>query len=718
MASSVDIRPKQALGFFNRIRTQLLTVFLTIVGLIIVIGILSFNSQSKAQEAAEKLLGSDTEFIQAVLDVQGEVSELRRLEENFVITVRTADDLEAGIEKFVEPWFATVQDVRTKTGLLTGSDMMEMEEEDVGSMSDVRIDELESAFSGIVEAQSRRMNLRDSINRVFRVDIWLNADGMDDIRNDVLALSVFEQQFILTSDASFITAYREKVEEMQPALETAPLSDRNLQSLRDRAQTTLVALDAIADAERELNQRREVFAVLLNNIDDSLQRSIDQTLTEQAAAQDELSLLNQNTILGIIAILALAAVIAVFYMLTAGRKTVDQVKNLESTIQTIRGGNYRARARVLSSDETGYVAEEMNRVLDATFALIQSRDEQDAVQDAIFQFMEDVGKVAEGDLTARARGTHALTNDIALSFNETVMNLRDIIEQIQTTTSQVSAATGQIRDTAQSLSSGSESQADYIVDTSAAVDEMAISIQHVSENSQISTDVSAQARANAQAGTNAVAKTIDGMELIQAQVSLASSQVARLGDSSKDISQSIALINDIADRTSVLALNATIRALAAGDAGRGFTVVAREIESLAAQAAQAAQRVSELSAQMQTDATKTIGAMGETQSRVQTSLGVAAHAATRLQDIERVTERLSDVIREISHAAQQQARSSETVARSMSEISDVTQQTASGTHETMTSIDNLARLADELYESVRLFKLDNDAQPAGAVAAD
>ncbi len=718
MASSVEIRPKQATGFFNRIRTQLLTVFLTIVALIIVIGVLSFNSQSVSLQSAEKLLGTDAEFIQSVLELQGDVSELRRIEEGFVAAATSADGIDDAVEQFVNPWNATLANVRSQSAMLTGSDMMEMDENSAVSMSDVRLDELEATFRELVESQTQRSELVELMDGLFQIDSWLEGEALSGLRNDLLTLSIYEKDYLLTADASNITSYRTTVEEMQSAIDAAPLSDDNRRSLKDRTRATLSALDSMVDIDRNIQQRRQVYSARLDAIDESLQISIDQTLTSQSLVQRELALLNQNTVLGIVAIIAVATVVAIFYMLIAGRKTVAQVKNLESTIQSIRSGDYRARARELSNDETGFVAKEMNRVLDVTFALIQSRDEQDAVQDAVLQFMEDVGQVAEGDLTVRARGTHALTNDIAFSFNETVLNLRDIIEQIQLTTTQVSAATGQIRETAQTLSAGSESQADFIIDTSAAVDEMAISIQHVSENSKISTDVSAQARANAQAGTAAVAKTIEGMGLIQEQVARASGQVGRLSDSSKDITQSIALINDIADRTSVLALNATIRALAAGDAGRGFTVVAREIESLAAQAAQAAQRVSELSGQMQADAQQTIRAMGETQNRVQTSLGIASNAADRLQDIERVSERLADVIREISHAAQQQARSSETVARSMNEISDVTQQTASGTHEAMASIDNLAKLADELYESVTLFKLNNDAQSLGAAAAD
>lgn len=712
MESSVEIRPKNKLGFFNRIRNQLMIVFYTIVALVIGIGVVSFYSQTLTQSATEQLLVTDTETIQNVLTLQGEISELRRLEERFIIEVQSPDRIDSAVTNYVEPWRNTYLRLR---GQVNNMDMDAMDDmlnsSDAGSVLNLeRLDELEQAFEAIIAGHVQRTNLIESTEGMFRIDVWMAQPGFEPMAAFALEQNNRNLRYLQTGDTSYLTQYEAALEEIDGliAQQGDMLAENQARSFRDRHTDINRALDSLDQLDREINQLREVYRVQLDSIDEVLQRSASQTLSSQAITQEELILQYRAIVLTVIGLLVGAVLIALLYLITSGRQTIQQVSVLAQTIRQIRAGNYRARARVISQDETGYVAGEMNRVLDTTFSLMQTKEEQDAIQDAVMQLMEDVSTVADGDLTVRARGTHALTNDVALSFNETISNLHVIIEQIQETTGNVNHAASQVRNTAQELVESSDAQANYIIDTSAAVDEMAISIQHVSENASVSSQVSETARRNAQVGAVAVEDSIAGIERIRAQVATASDRLTALGDASQNINQSVELINDIADRTSVLALNATIRALAAGEDGRGFTVVAREIESLAAQAAQATQRVSQLSSQMGTDAVQSIESMTRTQQRVENSLVAASSASQRLHDIESVTEQLAEVIREISHAAQQQARSSETVARSMNEIASGTQQTASGTHQTMTSVDSLGAIAQELRDSVALFKLQKD----------
>src|SRR5262249_36586112 len=159
---------------------------------------------------------------------------------------------------------------------------------------------------------------------------------------------------------------------------------------------------------------------------------------------------------------------------------------------------------------------------------------------------------------------------------------------------QVSTSANEIQATSDQLVEGSQSQAKQIVATTAALDEMTTSIRHVSENAGVSATVAQQAMASAKQGNEAVQNTIDGMNRIRDQVQETAKRIKRLGESTQEIGQIIQLIDDIADRTSILALNASIQASMAGEAGRGFAVVAGEVERLAERSAGATKKIASL----------------------------------------------------------------------------------------------------------------------------
>lgn len=321
------------------------------------------------------------------------------------------------------------------------------------------------------------------------------------------------------------------------------------------------------------------------------------------------------------------------------------------------------------------------------------------------KLLEEIAGVADRDLTVKAEVTADMTGAIADSFNMMILQLREIIAEVQDTTLQVSASANEVQATAEHLASGSEEQASQIVDTSAAIDEMAVSIQQVSENAALSATVGEQAVSNARQGAEAVGNTIEGMNRIRQQVQETAKRIKRLGESSQEIGEIVQLIGDIADRTSILALNASIQAAMAGEAGRGFAVVAEEVERLAERSTEATKQIDNLIRTIQNETYETIASMETMTNEVVEGSELAYEAGQTLTEIESVSSKLGELIQSISLAAKQQARGSETIARSMNDIAGVTQQTAAGTKQAAVSINNLAVLADNLRGSVSTFKL-------------
>jgi twitching motility protein PilJ len=387
------------------------------------------------------------------------------------------------------------------------------------------------------------------------------------------------------------------------------------------------------------------------------------------------------------------------------RAVLRQINAINEALARIDRGDYAARVQVTSRDELGQMANSLNAVLDHTVSLIQSREEQDRIQRSLLKLLDEVSGVASGDLTIEAEVTADITGAIADAFNLMLDELRQLIGAVQDAALKLSSSTNEIQATADHLSKGSASQAEQIVDTSAGIDEMASSIQKVSESANLSATVARQSLDNANQGAEAVRKTIEGMDSIRDQVGETAKRVKRLGESSQEIGEIIKLIGDIADRTSILALNASIQAAMAGEAGRGFAIVAEEVERLAVRSTEATKRVATLVKTIQAETGGAVAAMESTTSEVVRGSQLAHEAGEALEKIGNVSNQLADLIQSISLASKQQARGSEALAKSMSDISSITQQTATSTKQAAASIGGLKALADELRESVSRFKL-------------
>ena len=421
--------------------------------------------------------------------------------------------------------------------------------------------------------------------------------------------------------------------------------------------------------------------------------------------------------LTMLAITVLATVVVLIAGYAMARNLTRQTDAISDMLGRIGIGDFDARAAVLSEDELGTVALSLNAMCDNTLSLIQTREERDGIQLAVQKLKKQVAIIASGDLTQEAEVTDDLTGGIAESINHMIFQLRTIISNLHETVTQVTNSAGEIQKTTDRLSMGSDQQSAQIADTSIAIEDMAVSIQQVSENTEQSANVANQARENAIRGTKAVQNTMQGMERIRDQVQENAKRIKRLGESSQEVGEIVQLIGDIADRTSILALNASIQAAMAGDAGKGFAVVAEEVERLAERANRATQQIATLITAIQRETAEAITAMEQCTKEVVSGTKLASEAGYTLGEIDSVSKSLAELIQSISQSTRQQARTAEMLAKSMNEISNVTQQTASGTKHAAESVETLSELAKALQSSVSAFRLPH-IKPRSALVFD
>ncbi len=344
--------------------------------------------------------------------------------------------------------------------------------------------------------------------------------------------------------------------------------------------------------------------------------------------------------------------------------------------------------------------------------LTETAEKNDRNQAAILRLLDEIGDLADGDLTVQATVTEDFTGAIADSINYSIDQLRDLVETINQTAVQVAAAAQETQATAMHLAEASEHQAQEIAGASAAINEMAVSIDQVSANAAESAAVAERSVAIANKGNEVVHNTISGMDNIREQIQDTSKRIKRLGESSQEIGDIVSLINDIADQTNILALNAAIQASMAGDAGRGFAVVADEVQRLAERSSAATKQIEALVKTIQTDTNEAVISMEQTTAEVVRGARLAQDAGVALEEIEKVSRSLAALIQNISNAARQQSSSAGHISNTMYVIQEITSQTSSGTTATARSIGNLAKMASDMRKSVSGFTLPEQREQA------
>ncbi len=329
----------------------------------------------------------------------------------------------------------------------------------------------------------------------------------------------------------------------------------------------------------------------------------------------------------------------------------------------------------------------------------------DANQAAILRLMNELQTVAEGDLTQEATVTEDITGAIADSVNYTVEELRSLVSNVQNTATRVAQTTADVDATSTELLAASNEQLHEIRETGRSVVDMAARINDVSVQAQESADVARQSLRAAESGLRAVQDAIGGMNSIRDQIQETSKRIKRLGESSQEIGEITELISDITEQTNVLALNAAIQAASAGEAGRGFSVVAEEVQRLAERSADATRQIAALVKAIQTDTQDAIGAMERSTQGVVEGAKLSDNAGTALTDIDRVSRKVADLIEQISNAASKEATLANVVAENIQHIFAVTEQTGEGTRLTASQVRELSRMAEELRQSVARFKI-------------
>jgi twitching motility protein PilJ len=395
-------------------------------------------------------------------------------------------------------------------------------------------------------------------------------------------------------------------------------------------------------------------------------------------------------------------------MMTLPRRVLTPIGSLSEFSERFAAGDQRARAEVPVQDEFSVIAENLNKTVARVSKAYGNQEAQESLQRSITDLLNLINQVSRGDLTLRGKVTNDALGNVADSINLMLDNFTTVIDRVRMAAVDVSTNANRILASTDEMNTGTGQQDQEITNTSSAVEELTVSMKQVSNNAEASAEAARRALDAAEQGNRAVRDTLDGMQRIRLSVQATARKIKSLGDRSLEISEIINVINDITEQTNLLALNAAIEAARAGEAGRGFAVVADEVRKLAEHSRTATKDIAALIKAIQAETNEAVVVMEEGTKEVEIGTGLADQAGKALEAISSVVRQSAELVQEISLASKQQVRGTEGVANAMQIISGITRQTTQSARQAAGTVGNLVKLSEQLVETLSQFRSNGD----------
>jgi twitching motility protein PilJ len=342
---------------------------------------------------------------------------------------------------------------------------------------------------------------------------------------------------------------------------------------------------------------------------------------------------------------------------------------------------------------------------DVRVRALKNEEENRRTERAILRLLDDMSELAEGNLTKHAQVTEDMTGAIADSVNYAIDELRSLVAQINAAANQLTQSSTQGKAVSVHLLQVAEKQSQQIEEATSSVLQMTSAMDSVADDASKCAEVAEQSLAASGKGGSAVQDSMLSMNALREQIQETSKRIKRLGESSQEIGEIVQLIAAITEQTNVLALNAAIQAAAAGEAGRGFTVVAEEVQRLAERSGEATKQIAAIVKAIQHDTQDAVAAMEKSTNGVVQGAQLADSAGRALEEIRDVSGQLAKLVASISSSTSNQQQLAKQMAQRMQDLLSITTQSTKGTKWTADSMAQIADLANNLKVSVAGFKV-------------
>ena len=720
---SINIKGFTPFRFITgKIRNKLLSILLGIsIGTLLVAGVALYTMKS-AQETVTQAVDLRGRVVELSTEARQELQAALGLYQDYRLNYKYAGGFDKARAKYVDPAMVHLDTAEKKI-----IQIEELDKAKAGGSVDTdklrknalqQLGVYRTTFLDAIDALEKRGHkdfgyIGDFRNAVHDIEDIITKAGLAKLQVTMLMTRRHEKDYLLRGEEKYIKRTRTRIGELKDGIQASSLSSQIKKESSAFADQYLEKFNQVIAIDKVVAEKMEVNASAAQEIV-ALTTSI--VGIEKSKQTSEIAAMNKQNATSLIIVVAasvltlLLGILAAFFFAKRLTLQIDKITDMFSNIGI---GDFSSRAEVVTQDELGEMAESLNAMLDNTLTLIQSREERDAIQDSIMNLLEEISDLADGDLTARAKVTEEITGAVADAFNTMAEQLSRVVHEVKNASEKVNVSTMDVEQVTQQLSELSDNQAKKVQEAISTIDQMAMSIKEVSKSAGLSSEVSGHARKTAREGSYAVKKTNDAMSAIKENMRNTARTVKRLGESSQEIGNIVQIINDISDRTSILALNASIQASMAGDEGRGFGVVAEEIQRLAERSADSTKQIDTLIRSIQGEISEATRSMEKSIEHVAEGTELADDAYSKLVEIDKVSDKLADIINKISESSVRQSEESDRITEMMRNVGLLTGETTKATKDTAESMQKISFTSKQLHESIMVFKVA-DQQLASA----
>lgn len=698
----------------RKIRGKLLWSFLTLISLTLVVIAITVISQTYAQRTINELVRVHGKIARLSLETDKTLRVMQVYEKDLLLNhekvgIRKAKELY--LDPFVKYGGEAYQTLYQIQQLSTAPQDIDAAQSAMDSLN-----EYLSAFVGTVNILELRVDkefgelvkLRQSLDALGATAAVIDSFP---VNNAFYLLKASLQEYLISPTQENIAKVNEEKATFLSIVDVPMVISSTKDSLKEQLAEFDKWFIEVTNTDGIIAARISGYQEAAKRAEPVIKSFLDYAVENETAATADMENTASLVMKVVLAVGIISILLGVLIAIRLSRGLTNQVNHIMGLLDEIGMGNFQARTDVVSNDELGVMATTLNAMLDNITILIQSQEERDTIQDSIMKLLEDISALSDGDFTARAEVTEDMTGAIADSFNAMADQFSDIISKVKVATESVDVTSEEVARQTMGLAEKNIEQVKGVAVAVAAIETMVQSIRDVASNALQSASVSKKSRQNAQEGALAVNETSTAMAEIREQINETARSIKRLGESSLEIGNIVQIIDDIADRTSILALNASIQAAMAGDAGHGFAVVADEVQRLADSSSNSTKQIELLVKSIQTEIKDVTNRIDESIGKVVQGTKLADGAHEKLQEIENVSSQLAELIEAITVATKNQVEMSETISKTMEDVGEVSRESSLSSQDTATSMSVLIKTARELRSAVEVFQIE-EVQPA------
>lgn len=627
----------------------------------------------------------------------------RRSEKDFLLgkKLNDAEKVKAAVENFNKILKPYVDDDNGKNLLNLSNDYYSRFQSVVSSKVE----------QGLDENSGKMGELR---NEIHSLEKSVQEKNHQELLIPMLSARRSEKDFLLRGDESYVQKVESAVSLLKKNIASSKLSEADKSELISLAGSYFNGFRSLASLMSDEKQKTEEFRETVHKAE-PLMEAMVQDMESKASFYTWFSIL----------VMVLSAGATVYVSNKVSKNIAKAVVDLATVSDAVASGDLSVHSDYNSNDELGTLSKSINTMISnlekSRVELVNEKlkveknakeieEQKKYLVENVEEILEGMNKFADGDLCVHME----IKNDDAIGklsngFNKAVSSFRNIILSVSEAVQATASASSEISSSSEQMAAGSQEQSSQTTEVAGAVEEMTKTIFETTKNSSLAAESAKKAGTIANEGGKVVAETIDGMNMVAEVVKKSAETVHALGKSSDQIGEIVQVIDDIADQTNLLALNAAIEAARAGEQGRGFAVVADEVRKLAERTTKATKEIASMIRQIQKDTEGAVASMNKGTAEVEKGKSLADRAGQSLKEIIKGSEEVVDIITQVAAASEEQSSAAEQISKNVEAISNVTHESSAGIQQIARASEDLNRLTVNLQEMILQFKIDDNS---------